>query len=519
MKEEKRNNRRVRNLLMSLAFMAILIAVATYAWFIGTGTINVSEFSVDIATTDGLLLSLDGDSWGTTVSINKDNFDTVSYTGNTNSWGGEDGLIPISTIGTMMPLVSRPELFEKSGLPVTPGGHRLISAQIDNWTRPGGNLVPEDRGYVAFDLFVKNSSGRHYFENLDHLDEEAIYLDFDSRVTAAPFGSETGPISTRGIENSVRVGFAEIGRVHGEETNQNRITSITCQDEGGVTGICRQMTIWEPNDRARSEGAENYFNQQCRRRIGELTNLAASFAGPCASVRLNEDSNGLFDYVPTFAVNRPILSSDHVVIYDGLNDWTDTINSATNPDGPLTQVPTFTDTMKGERNVDRQEIFTLTPNSITKVRVYVWLEGQDIDSYDFANVEAAIRVNFGFTKQRFIAEDFPAGFRFDRDGRPADAADKPIIILGEPGGPELTNASPAGLHTNIEVAHNSVWRDNFRAIHDLGTAGIDNLTRKVRVEGTVNTAVPGPYTLRYFVSDWWGNYADSVTRRVIVLPS
>ena len=48
---------------------------------------------------------------------------------------------------------------------------------------------------------------------------------------------------------------------------------------------------------------------------------------------------------------------------------------------------------------------TLAPNSITKVRVYVYIEGQDIDNFDYASVGKYIKVGFGFTKQRFTSDD------------------------------------------------------------------------------------------------------------------
>ena len=32
--------------------------------------------------------------------------------------------------------------------------------------------------------------------------------------------------------------------------------------------------------------------------------------------------------------------------------------------------------------MDRPAFMTLAPNSITKIRVYVYLEGQDVDNYD-----------------------------------------------------------------------------------------------------------------------------------------
>ena len=48
---------------------------------------------------------------------------------------------------------------------------------------------------------------------------------------------------------------------------------------------------------------------------------------------------------------------------------------------------------------------TLAPNSITKVRIYVYIEGQDVDNYDFASIGKET-VKFGFTKERFTEDDF-----------------------------------------------------------------------------------------------------------------
>jgi len=55
--------------------------------------------------------------------------------------------------------------------------------------------------------------------------------------------------------------------------------------------------------------------------------------------------------------------------------------------------------------LDRPQFFSLAPNSITKVRVYVYIEGQDVDNYDFASLGKAITVSFGFTKERFFDTD------------------------------------------------------------------------------------------------------------------
>ena len=61
--------------------------------------------------------------------------------------------------------------------------------------------------------------------------------------------------------------------------------------------------------------------------------------------------------------------------------------------------------MKDKTGTDRPTLMTLAPNSITKVRVYVYIEGQDVDNYDFASLGAQISVNFGFTKERYTETD------------------------------------------------------------------------------------------------------------------
>ena len=58
-----------------------------------------------------------------------------------------------------------------------------------------------------------------------------------------------------------------------------------------------------------------------------------------------------------------------------------------------------------QTGVNRPEFMSLAPNSITKVRVYVYLEGQDVDNYDFASLGKQIKVSFGFTKERFFDTD------------------------------------------------------------------------------------------------------------------
>ncbi|NLL01817.1 MAG: hypothetical protein GX265_02215 [Mollicutes bacterium] len=393
MKENlKRHTKRIRNLVITLVLTALILSVSTYAWFIGMRTVTVNEFSVEIATTKELELSLDGKKWSDNVSINKDNFDddNVVYADHTNWWAGE-GLIPMSSVGQIDSNISRLILYEKSSLTQSAGGYRIMTSRAEN------DGADEVDGYVAFDLFIRNHSGSDYIVGLDEDNEEAIYLSVDSAVTV----SDTNGVPGTGIENSVRVAFAQIGRVKGtfadeDQDGQGVITNISCANDTNVTGICtRTAQIWEPNDVDHVPGAISWYNTACRKRTG-----ATTFEGACGDIQ-----DGA--YYPTYAVANEIEASDAVDVYDGeeYNGYSATISSDPE-DGLLYKFPTFKDTDKLKKGMLRPVFMTLAPNSVTKVRVYVWIEGQDVDNYDFAAIGKAISVKFGFTKQRFTEEDF-----------------------------------------------------------------------------------------------------------------
>ena len=74
---------------------------------------------------------------------------------------------------------------------------------------------------------------------------------------------------------------------------------------------------------------------------------------------------------------------------------------------------------------------TLAPNSITKVRIYIYIEGQDIDNYDFASIGRKIAVKFGFTKERYTEDDidYNGPDLNQGDGPDADDLTPPVITL------------------------------------------------------------------------------------------
>ena len=393
-KRNKKHERRVKRLIVSCALCAIILIASTYAWFIGMKTVNVEAFDVEIAAIDGLSLSLDGKTWSDIVTINKENHldPSVVGAGSTNSWGGDGGLVPMSSVGKINDTSSRLTLYEKGSFTATPGGYRVMASEVTN------SGAKEARGYVAFDLFVKNLSGTEYYKTYDPFNEEAIYLTTESEVTVSDSGADA---EKTGIENSVRVAFAQIGRVKADTTDDSAIRAINCSSNGEVTKICsqRDATIWEPNDTAHVANAISWYTTSCKKRTAADLTQDSSYSGTCGTVRDEA-------YVPTYAISGVIDETDQVDVYDGteFNGYTNSIATSAQK-GKLMKVPTFTDTMKKLTGTQRPTLFTLAPNSITKVRVYVWIEGQDVDNYDFASLGKQISVAFGFSKERFTGED------------------------------------------------------------------------------------------------------------------
>ena len=415
MKKKKYNekqSKKIRNLVVICVLCGVVLAASTYAWFIGMKTVNVSSFDIKIATTEGLYLSMDGKSW--TYELDVDN--APQYANNANQLEDVE-LVPMSTIGEMDTASSRMKLYEKGSLTATPGGYRLLASQVDNNVNQvqDGREYLEGNGYVAFDLFIKNLSGEAYYVDNNPLNEEAIYLTTNSAVTIGEAGEEN-----TGIENSIRVAFAQLGRVSADVTDETRITGITCANNGQttdadyITGICRTAQVWEPNDTAHVQNAINWYEKACNIRNSGGTDVEANASynllTPCTTV---EDGTAYQSYV----VGKEINVGSNVNVYDGarFNTYTKSIE-----DGYLVDLDTFTDTEKDLTGTARPTFMTLAPNSITKVRVYVYLEGQDVDNYDFAQLGKQITVNFGFTKERFTEDDV------DHDGPDTDITERKV---------------------------------------------------------------------------------------------
>lgn len=422
----KRQQRKLAWLFTLTGITAIVLIVETYAWFIGTGSIQTSEFQIGVSTEKSLFLSLDGENWSENLTISRENIlglledeltkdNHNAYEGHTNKWVDEEvGLIPISTVGEKDTAVSRLKLYGKSSITATPGGFRLISTRLDNFSEEigvdgegTGKTVGEREGYVAFDLFIKNGEGVDYIEEYNADDDEAIYLTTNSSVTVVKSGEEE--TEDYGLANSVRLAFAQIGRVASATATSEDIVGMICNPiasgddgelaEGDQTGLCEatETTIWEPNDTLHNDKLIEYFNRVCKGKEVEegedgtkIVTYGANEEVKCIELASGTATN-------TYVVNSDITSADNIDVYDGLNGYEiDEIE-----DYKLSKYNTFTDSHKILTDEERPAFFKLAANSVTKIRVYIYLEGQDVDNYDLISLGKTIKINFGFTKDQF----------------------------------------------------------------------------------------------------------------------
>lgn len=412
---QKRRIRKISILILSIIITGIVLIVETYAWFVGITTVNVSEFNVSISGAEGLELSLNAttNSWtSSTLNITK-SVVTSAYTGNTNKWvqtASGEGLTPISTSGEIQSPGAL-KLFGKSGLASTAGGYKLIATDLGNVS---GGVISEKDGYIAFDLFIRNGKNNAYSETYNYDADEAIYLNKNSYVSVAPAGSGStprpsgtwpsgDPTNANGVANSVRIAFAQIGRIKASGTEASAAQGLSCSSTTPATSLCSNnlTTIWEPNDKKHDSGLLNYFNNKACKTKTSATTYSSSACHP-ANVADNGQvayPNGMSNNLAfrTYTVGQNVSAGNNVDIYDGHNGYSASIGSATY----LRDTDTFTDTEKILTGDQRPEFFRLAANSITKVRVYIYLEGQDLDNYDLITKGKAITIKFGFTKDKF----------------------------------------------------------------------------------------------------------------------
>lgn len=409
--EKKKRIKKIWRLGIIVGISSFMFIFSTYAWFVGITTVNVSQFDVKVEAMDGLKISASPvvANFGNSMGINKTNHAGLGNA--VNSFGGDDGITPLSSSG-LFSTTGHLKIFKNTSISSTKGGYKIRASLINN---QNNDADEHDNGYVVFDMFIKNTtntSGTLPSYAYEKNEGEDIYLTSNSIVsTVAPEG---GDDYGEGLEYSVRVAFYEIGYVPINNVNDNKLQNIGClsNNENKITGLCNTIAstlddsyrsylwnIWEPNDSDHLDRGILNYNNLCK--VRQASGIFASDAGLCKNEPdRNYTTTG---YINTYSINDDISSDDNVINYDGHNGYTSsklslqgTYKSSSNTVAEASNPYSST--------VTRTPFLRLAPNSITRVRVYIWLEGQDIDSVDFSGaITRKISVSFGFTKDKYEA--------------------------------------------------------------------------------------------------------------------
>ena len=325
--------------IMVIFFLGILLIFSAYAWFSTSLNVKIKTFNMIVSRNSGLSISFDAINFDQSIEISEDILinKLVETYPNNLSQWAGNGLIPVSTRGIANSNNYFYEIYESSGVKYK---NRDLEKGYITTTLSRENQRRTVNKYIAFDLFIKNETGSPVSDHL-FLEQNTEFMmtsDSDEEMT--------------GLVNSARIGFVKVGSVP-HNTPATTIQNLQCNNN------C-QSIIYEPN-------STNHTSLSIERAKKFGINL--------------RDGNEF----PTYAYKKA----------GGPFELIDTISGSIGLDYNyfVQQETISTDAFE-------RPLFTI-PDGITKMRVYVWIEGQDIDSLETDSEGAEVSISINFIKDTY----------------------------------------------------------------------------------------------------------------------
>ncbi len=322
MSNKKRKTSNVKSSILILLLIAILLIASTYAWFTANKTVTISTLDVHVEAANGLQISADGSNWKAILE-NSDITPGEGSTINTNYPGNTNQISKeLNPVSTVDSASDGKLLMYTGSVEGDATEGSATYGQDVLTTKASTEKRGEEGDFVAFDIFLK------------------VDKDTDIVLTKAS-DVKSKDTDDRGLKNAARVGFivAKDADVKAAGTAISEIQNV----------VPSAVHIWEPNNNvhttaAVSHGISNYgftaSNLTTSTPITSYYGVKAAASG----VALNSSDSSLFAQVTP--------------------EYKTPANNAT----------------AGED----LDVFSLK-QGITKVRVYLWVEGQDIDCENSAS--------------------------------------------------------------------------------------------------------------------------------------
>ena len=351
-------NRKMLFLVIAFILTIVVLSTSTYAWFTSNYTVSVQPLDVQVSSGSGIQISTDAVNWKSMITLADIQ---AGYSGGVNKVPSGE-MSPVSTVKTAYADATQwsqgLKMFKGTIVnDVNSGVMYLDSVQeLDNSTT--------EKNYIAFDLFLKLD-----YKATEQAPTQKVYFTSGTGITTY------GAANTY-IEYAGRMGFV----VQGNAASSSAVDTL--RHIKGATAV----KIYEPNyDVHTNNGLTN-----ARDNYG-ITGYLSDPEDPTSQV-INYTTTGNAQAVPYYGVKLAFeyddeedpTAQDYTPSGTRLNSTDSTKFELVEPDYQTTA--TITSTF---------EFMNLAPG-VTKIRVYMWVEGQDIDCENTAS-GGNVQFNLGFT--------------------------------------------------------------------------------------------------------------------------
>ena len=431
MREEtiKRNSRkRLNALILLVAFTAILLIVATYAWFSTQRNVTLSGLEGRVNVAEGLQISLDALNWANEIDLSNG---AQAYFAQTNT---DLGLTEPDQMRTLTsPYEGRTNLVPSELLPVsttaqTGEGIGLTDFNMYSGEVQSGNQLlniakaaaEADSGYYAIDFFLQNSSSTDKIAAWDAAVEESsdttglgdlLQLQPNSSIRLDEPTSES-----TGFQNTFRVAFAiydddgsENALVNNTQVTQTEILAATT----GGSRLIQDAAIWEPNASGAQQGSSPSITKYAAHvnYVVQNNNKLTLSSGDQTAAGLSSTSRFAADTkLPTYALtaaskDAELIPTTEPETFDpGIADIYNWDTGATAAGLVKQNTLQTANTGLGADPVqlisadDGTTQIEIAPGRYVHMRMYIWLEGQDVDCINYASLGGGVTIDIGLSK-------------------------------------------------------------------------------------------------------------------------
>lgn len=382
MKGKNKKNKRKSELnamFFIILIAAVMFIISTYAWFSTQKNVSITNLRGTVEVAEGLEISLDAEKWYNGITLGEEDgqlsITKNAYQGHHNISPSE--MLPVSTLGLVGSTDTDLKMLR---------GNVTNSKELSKIVETKENIEvatdPQFPGYFAFDIFLKNNSKQSSGDDILQLNYDSSLEIMDASKTAT------------GLQNTARIAFCKYAGTSEVDASQTDILKETAgTGVGAPTAYISDVAIWEPN-------ADDHVDYIVKNN-NKIT-WSASDASAYATKTLDDGTKG-FDTttkMPTYALKTSAVGQTINDIYM----WNGTeANLARQYTLQTTKTSTTDYTIKeGVQNLvkatDGTTAFGIAPNKITRIRVYLWLEGQDVDCINYASHGGGVKVNIGLVK-------------------------------------------------------------------------------------------------------------------------